>query len=169
MQADFSDFSFLVVFSFWGWFPEPKIYIFWPNFAIRKVKFKDSRYPERLNLRSVTLMYQALTDYALLEKIGIVEILVKISMKTIYRNDSEDSTKKGPKSGGRVAIGVTVFYLCRVICVIFSTNCYLFATISKVGQNCFEPDNEAFIAWLDSLSTNVLYKSMLEAHTATKL
>ena len=46
----------------------------------------------------------------------------------IYRKDSEDSTKKGPKSGGRVAIGVTVFYLCRVICVIFSTNCYLFAT-----------------------------------------
>ena len=100
-----------------------------------------------------------------------------------YRNDSEDSIKKGPKSGGRVAIGVTVFYLCRVICVIFSTNCYLFATnqekngltniispcLSKVGQNCFEPDNEAFIAWLDSLTTNALYKSMLEAHTATKL
>ena len=50
----------------------------------------------------------------------------------VYLNDSEDSTKKGPKSGGRVAIGVTVFDLCRVICVIFSTNYCLFATKYEV-------------------------------------
>ena len=41
--------------------------------------------------------------------------------------------------------------------------------LSRVGQNCFAPDNEAFVAWLDSLSTNALYKAMLDAHTATKL
>ena len=41
--------------------------------------------------------------------------------------------------------------------------------LSKVGQNCFEPDNESFTTWLDSLSANALYKSMLKAHTALTL
>ena len=41
--------------------------------------------------------------------------------------------------------------------------------LSKVGQNCYDVDDEAFAAWLASLSKNALYKSMMEAHTATKL
>ena len=41
--------------------------------------------------------------------------------------------------------------------------------LTKVGQNCFSPDRASFDRWLESLNRNALYKSLLEAHTASKL
>ena len=41
--------------------------------------------------------------------------------------------------------------------------------LTKVGQNCFSADMEVFTGWLDSLKTNPLNKSLLQAHTALKL
>ena len=41
--------------------------------------------------------------------------------------------------------------------------------LSKVGQNIFVNDKKPFLAWLDSLNKNALYKSLLEAHTAVNL
>ena len=41
--------------------------------------------------------------------------------------------------------------------------------LTKVGQNCFRPDSVEFNKWLESLNSNALYKSLLEAHTAMKL
>ena len=41
--------------------------------------------------------------------------------------------------------------------------------LTKIGQNVFNPDMKLFDEWLSSLSTNSLYKSMVEAHTATVL
>ena len=41
--------------------------------------------------------------------------------------------------------------------------------LTKVGQNCFFDDKKPFMAWLNSLNTNALYKALMEAHTALKL
>lgn len=41
--------------------------------------------------------------------------------------------------------------------------------LTKVGQNSFESDKKPFSDWLNSLNSNALYKSLLEAHTATKV
>ena len=41
--------------------------------------------------------------------------------------------------------------------------------LTKIGQNCYAPDNTAFETWLNSLNENALYKALLEAHMAVKL
>ena len=41
--------------------------------------------------------------------------------------------------------------------------------LTKVGQNCFDPNTEEFAKWLDSLNSNALYKILLAAHTAMEL
>ena len=41
--------------------------------------------------------------------------------------------------------------------------------LTKVGQNCFDPNTEEFAKWLESLNSNALYKSLLAAHTAMEL
>ena len=37
--------------------------------------------------------------------------------------------------------------------------------LSKVGQNIFSVDTEAFSKWLEGLNENALYKALLNAHT----
>ena len=57
-------------------------------------------------------------------------------------------------------------------CVTVNTNGktnLIIPCLTKVGQNCFSADMEVFTGWLDSLKTNALYQSLLEAHTALKL
>ena len=41
--------------------------------------------------------------------------------------------------------------------------------LTKVGQNPFTEDTDPFLAWLETLNKNALYKSLLEAHTAENL
>ena len=42
-------------------------------------------------------------------------------------------------------------------------------TFKKVGQDIFDDDLSEFEKWLDSLSIQALYKSLIEAHTAALL
>ena len=42
----------------------------------------------------------------------------------------------------------------------------IYPCLTKIGQNIFQPIDDSFENWLNSLCKNALYKSLLEAQTA---